>query len=59
MGSSIKRRINISISPELHDAGRSLAKDDSRNFSSMVEWLIRQEGQRRKHAQAEKRRRCR
>lgn len=33
-------RVNISISKNIHDLGKQLAKDDHRDFSNEVEWLI-------------------
>jgi len=44
---SVKKRVQITIEPEVHDTGVALAKDERRSFSNLVEVLITKELQRR------------
>lgn len=40
------RRVNISLTPEAHETGKALAKQNNRNFSSFLEILIEHEATR-------------
>jgi predicted CopG family antitoxin len=41
-----KIRVNITISPDVHEEGKTIAKKDKRTFSNFVEKLIEEEKKR-------------
>jgi predicted CopG family antitoxin len=45
------KRVTITIAPDVHEKGKALARAERRDFSSYVEWLLKQENKREKEAE--------